>query len=76
MRALSVTGVVGPDHTLTVRVPPDIAPGVHQVVVVLPDEAQASPRGPSLADRPAHPVGLANPALTFRREDIYGDDGR
>lgn len=76
MRALTATAVVRPDHTLTLQVPPDIPPGVHQVVVVLQDEAQPAKPDQAFVDWPAHPVGLLDPAMTFRREDIYGDAGR
>jgi len=27
-------------------------------------------------DLTPHPVGLTNPSVPFRREDLYGDDGR
>ena len=76
MRALTATAVVHPDHTLTVQVPADVPPGTHQVVVVFEDAAPALQPGPFTANWPAHPAGPADPDLTFRREDIYGDDGR
>jgi hypothetical protein len=75
MRALTVTAVVGPDHTLTVQVPADIPPGIRTAVVVLEDAAETSPRPTTLTFHP-HPVGPADPACTYRREDMYGDDGR
>lgn len=31
---------------------------------------------PSLLSLPTFPAGPVDPAMTFRREDIYGDDGR
>lgn len=37
MRKLETTGVVSEDGTLTVRVPADVLPGTHGVVVVLDD---------------------------------------
>jgi hypothetical protein len=30
----------------------------------------------SILSLPAFPAGPVDPAMTFRREDIYGDDGR
>jgi hypothetical protein len=75
MRALTTTAIVRPDHTLTVQVPPDIPPGVRSVVVVL-EEPSPSPAASAPLRLSPHPVGLADDARTFRREDIYGDDGR
>jgi hypothetical protein len=77
MRSLVVTAVVTPEHTVTLTVPPDIAPGPHQVVLVI-EEAVQSPRQdvPDFLNWPAHNVGPVDPSCTYRREDIYGDDGR
>ena len=77
MRALTLTGTVRSDHTLIVPLPNDIPAGIHQVIVVLQEEAVPT----STADRftanwPVHEVGLTDPTLTFRREELYGDDGR
>ncbi len=75
MRAVTATGVIGPDHLLTVQVPADIPPGARTVVVVL-DDARNALRGPVPLKFAPHPVGPADPACTYRREEIYGDDGR
>ena len=75
MRAVTATGIVRADHTLTVPVPADIPPGVRTVVIVLEDASQAVHGAGPLQLRP-HPVGPADPTCTYRREDIYGDDGR
>lgn len=75
MRALTVTAVIRPDHTLTVQVPSDIPAGTRTVIVVLEDGQETCRHPTSLTFRP-HPVGPADPACTYRREDIYGDDGR
>jgi hypothetical protein len=75
MRALTTVAVVGPDHRLTARVPPDVAPGPKTVVIVLDERAAAGPKTTSLRFTP-YPVGLVDPGFTFRREDLYGDDGR
>jgi hypothetical protein len=77
VRAVTATAVVRPDHTLTVQVPEDIAPGSHQVVVVLDEEAPGPQQQAEFWMKwKAHDVGLAEPSMTFRREDIYDDDGR
>ena len=75
MRAVTVTGVVGSDHTLTVPLPADIPPGTRTVVVVLEDAPEVLQPPVPLKVCP-HPVGPADPTCTYRREEIYGDDGR
>ena len=37
MRTIETRGVVTPDQKLTVDVPADVAPGEHQVIVVIDD---------------------------------------
>jgi hypothetical protein len=74
MRALNSTAVVTADHILTMPVPSDVLPGTHDVVLVIKDPAPSL--APSLADWPVHAVGLTDTTTTFRREDLYGDDGR
>ena len=77
MRALTATATVRPDHVLTVQVPADIAPGTHQVVVVLQEAGAPMSQVDFMEDWPApHNTGLVDPNMTFRREDIYDDDGR
>jgi hypothetical protein len=75
MRALTATGLVHADHTLTVKVPADVSPGPKIVVVVLEDLPRVLPIGVPLHFEP-HPVGPADLTSTYRREEIYGDDGR
>ncbi len=75
MRALTATGLVHADHSLTVQVPADISPGPRTVVVVLEDEPQIIQAQIPLQFKP-HPVGPADPTNSYRREDIYGEDGR
>ncbi len=77
MRTIETTAVVTPEHTLTVRVPDDVSPGSHRVVVVIDGSGEASPPPPTgWLDWPAHNVAPVDPTNTFRREDMYGDDGR
>ncbi|HJT78748.1 MAG TPA: hypothetical protein VJ739_16205 [Gemmataceae bacterium] len=75
MRTITATAVIPPDHTLTVRLPEDIPPGTRTVLVVLEDGGGPPPAPAPLALSP-HPVGPADPSCTYRREEIYGDDGR
>jgi hypothetical protein len=76
MRALTLTAVVRPDHTLTVQVPEDIPSGSHPVVIIL----DSPPSSPGMATSewrlPVHDVGPWPEGFTLRRADIYGDDGR
>ena len=79
MKAFPIKADVAPDGELRVvtRVPADIIPGEHQAMLIL-DES-VSPPTPG-APRP--PLGLKAfrwqgwTGSSFRREDIYGDDGR
>ncbi len=78
MRTIETTATIEPNGTLTLKLPPDIEPGQRQVVVVI-DEAKAAPEERA----PLPPLNLhasewkGYPAdHTFRREDMYGDDGR
>ena len=78
MQTIETTATVTPEGTLTVAVPPTIAPGPHRVVVVIEETITA---GEPVAAREAitlRPLLLAGwPAdATFGREEIYGDDGR
>jgi hypothetical protein len=74
MRTIETTAVVTPEHTLTITVPADVPPGAHRVVLVVAElESGATRRWLNL--RPYN-IGLVDPNFTFRREDLYGDDGR
>ena len=76
MRTLNTTAIVSPNHTLTVQVPADITPGVHEVVVLIQEPAPLPQSSGLFRDWPPHEVGLVDHSMTFRREDMYGDDGR
>jgi hypothetical protein len=75
MRTVETTATVTPDHTVTVRVPDDIPAGACRVVLVI-DAAPPAPTGQYPFGIKPHDVGLVDPNFTFRREDLYGDDGR
>ena len=74
MRAVTATAVVSSDHTMTLPVPVDVPLGPQTVVVVLQDTAP--PRVTEPLNFAPHPVGPADPNCTYRREGLYGDDGR
>lgn len=75
MKAIEMTAVVGDDRTLTVQLPPDVAPGPHQIVLVI-DGLNERRQALIMADWPIHDAALVDPNFTMRREDLYGDDGR
>lgn len=76
MRALTATAIVRSDHTLTMDVPADVPAGAHEVVIVLPQSKPPVSPEVFLHNWPVHQTGPTDPACTYRREDIYGDDGR
>jgi len=72
VRTIETTATVGPDGTLTARVPPEVPPGQHRVVVVIEEEWRGE-ETTELFDFPAHNVGPWPEGLSLRREDMYGD---
>ena len=73
MRTIEATATIRPDRTLTVQVPPDIAPGEHHIVVVIDEQPTVPAPRPPLQFA-AYPVGLTAPERTFRREELYDDE--
>lgn len=79
MIAIQLKGTVQRDGTLVVKLPATVSPGVHEVVVVLPFDAQYEEPGKQASsetaklDLTAYPVGLVDNTFTFRRETLYGD---
>ena len=79
MKAVETRSVVGPDHEATIRVklPPEVEPGEHRFIVIM-DEDSAVPHGTSgeVNDLVTWAWEGWPAGCTFRREDLYGDDGR
>lgn len=81
MRTIQTTAEAIPEHTVTVSVPIDVAPGVHEPVVVLPSEptpasALISPAGDPggfTAGWPVFDLGPWPEGFTVSREQIYAD---
>ncbi len=78
MKSIQTTATVSVDGKLVVQFPQSIPPGEHRVLLVIDDGA-----APSNVQISKPPLALnvlrseAWPAdSTFRREDIYGDEGR
>lgn len=76
MRTIETIATVTTEHTVSLIVPPDISPGEHRVVVVLEriPTLDQSARPPLRFS--SYPVKPVSNSMTFRREDMYGDDGR
>jgi hypothetical protein len=75
MRTIETTAQVSEDRKLVVQLPSDVTPGEHRVVVVI-EESPAAPRKREPLRFPGHDLTLIDPGFKFRREDLYGDDGR
>ncbi len=76
MRTIETTATIAADGTLTAKLPPDVAPGDHSVIIVI-DNAEV--RRTAVKAKPPFPVIDIGPwpdDLSLRREDMYGDDGR
>lgn len=74
MKTIETTATVGPDGALTARVPPEVPPGEHRVVLVIEEEPAREKASPF--DFPVHDLGPWPEGLSLRREDLYGDWGR
>lgn len=74
MRTVETSATVSPDGILTARMPPDIAPGEHRVLVTVKEEP-VSKHAASI-DLPVVHVHEWPSGLSLRREDMYGDGGR
>lgn len=79
MIALETLSEVQADQTVRIALPRSVSPGPHRLVVVidetpLPAKTDRRPNGP-LRLRKLHLPGWPKDAA-FRREEIYGDDGR
>jgi hypothetical protein len=75
MRTIETTAVVTEDGKLTITLPPDIAPGEHQVVVVIEEQVSVKGTRPPL-DFPVDNWGPWPEGLSLRREDTYDEWGR
>jgi hypothetical protein len=75
MTTLETKALVTFDHKLTIEVPPEVQPGEHRIVLMIDDGVTARAKEPPL-DFPSYPAGPVDEGFTFRREDLYGPDGR
>lgn len=84
MKTIETSSTVTANGTLSVSVPVDLPPGKVRVVLMIEEEAaQGTPEN----GKPVMPVGFgpyglpifpvsASSPKTYRREELYGDDGR
>ncbi len=75
MQTIETTATVGQDGILTARVPPEVPPGRHRVVLVI-EEATAQEEQTLPFDFPVDDWRPWPEGLSLRREDMYGDWGR
>jgi len=76
MKTIETTAIVGNDRKLTVQLPPDVAPGPHQIVIVVEGPLGERPQTWIMDDWPVHDAALVDPNFTMRREELYGDNSR
>jgi len=76
MKIIQTTAVVDAAHHLVVQMPPDVATGQHQVVIVIEEFPRPVPKKDWFKDWPVIDVGPWPKNLSLRREDLYGDNGR
>jgi hypothetical protein len=73
MRTVDATIEIRPDGSMSVRLGAGLGPGEHRGLFVLDEPASAETPAREVLSLPPLKVGF-DPTLTFRREDIYGDD--
>jgi hypothetical protein len=75
VKTLDLTATVEENGRLIVRLPPDIPPGEHRVVLVIDEQPISQEKRPVL-DFPVIHVDAWPEALSLRREDLYDERGR
>jgi hypothetical protein len=76
MRVIETLADVSEEHRLSLdlKLPADVPPGKHRVVVVIEQQPAAAPAG--TFDFPVIDTARWPDGLSLCREDMYGDDGR
>lgn len=75
MKTIETTAIVGDDRKVVVQLPADVAPGPHQIVVVVDMPRPEPARGWTMDDWPVHDAALVDPNFSMRREELHGDSG-
>jgi hypothetical protein len=76
MKTIQTQAIVADDRTVTLKLPEEITPGLHSLVIMIEEGAVGPVAGRSFDDFPVIDVGPWPEGLSLRRKDIYGDDGR
>ena len=79
MQTIELTATVSADHTLSAHVPDSIPTGEYRVTMNVTPAKKNIPQTPEyrLSDSLLFlPIGPLEPNQTYRREEIYDDDGR
>ncbi len=76
MKTIQTTILVDAEGKATIQLPADVAPGPHRVSMTI--DAPPPPARPFRGeDLPRHDIPWPfAPGETFRREELYGGDGR
>lgn len=72
MKTIQTIATVTENGKLIVQIPVDIAPGKHQIVLVI-DETPVEQQKHSELKFSDYPVGVRSAHFTFRREDLYSN---
>lgn len=75
MRTIETKGTVSSDGRLSVAMPQDIAPGEHNLVIVI-DEEPIEPLATEPPELMVFRIGSWPEDISLRREDLYDDRGR
>ncbi|MBI3987767.1 MAG: hypothetical protein HY343_12650 [Lentisphaerae bacterium] len=75
MKTIEMHATVTPERQLTLSVPEDIMPGIHEVVLII-DPPMAAPAPKEKWGFPVIHMGSWPERVSLRREDLYGDSGR
>ncbi len=76
MKTLEMTVVVGPDRTVTLRLPPDIMPGEHQIVVVIDDPKRNIGPPVPMAELRIPPAKALPPDVNLQEKKRRREDDR
>ena len=71
-----LTVETGGKAIVNMPLPPDIEYGKYRAIIVIDDKPMTARKIKQNIRLPEFSAGLANAQSTFRREDIYGADGR
>jgi len=76
MKTFETNVIVGGNKMLNIPMPAGLVHGEHAVLVII-DERMITANSLALRDFPVDHIGACRQKnMTFRREEIYGDEGR